>query len=220
MHAVADKGDCCDRRRCGGGDLYVSQVPMAMSYRPDPCLSSLLVVVRDEAAKTEPTVSLRSFDLRSLRSDDDGLGTVVSTTPSENHIKGERFPSLGVAKWIASIHITTSSLYMQGACDPLYIYAWGYAWVPWLFMISGFLLTHARLKLPADNDNGGVVKFVLRRLAKVMPLYVVAMLLSVLIRVVQGRMLPHLWILMTQFVLAQVKASKRLPTPTRPLLLY
>jgi len=173
-----------------------------MSDQPDPNLSSLLMVVCDDATVISP-----SFD---ELSDDDDLGRVSKT--------GERFPSLGVAKWIASIHITTNSFYIRGACDDLYIYAWGYAWFPWLFVMSGFLLTHARLMLPANNeaDEGTVVKLVLTRLAKVMPLYAVAMLLSVLIRIMEGRMLPHLWILITQFVLAQVmRASKHGSLPTR-----
>jgi hypothetical protein len=206
-HAVADKGACFDGRVGVLG--YISQVPTTMSCRPDLNLSSLLVVVRDQP--TVPPFVARSPDLRRSHSD-----TVVSSTPSGNRVKDERFPSLGVAKWIASIHITTGTLYSRGACNPLYIYSWGHAWVPWLFVTSGFLLTHARLTLPADNKNGGMVMFVLRRLAKVMPLYMVAMLLSVLIRIMEGRMLPHLWILITQFILAQVRATKRLLTPTRP----
>ena len=74
--------------------------------------------------------------------------TTAKPTP-----KGERLPGLNAARILASIHIVITHMYAQGATANVYIFSWGFTWVPWFFMLSGYVLTHAQLsrKKPAQT---------------------------------------------------------------------
>eukprot|EP00937_MAST-01D_sp_MAST-1D-sp2_P005373 g5373.t1 len=57
----------------------------------------------------------------------------------------ENLSALGAARLLASVHIVLGHLYQKGAITGPYLCGWGFTWVPWFFMLSGYVLTHARL---------------------------------------------------------------------------
>eukprot|EP00121_Abeoforma_whisleri_P001055 Awhi_evm1s939 len=58
-----------------------------------------------------------------------------------------RLSALGPARYIASVHIVCGHLVRRSPSPvPTWVTSdWGYTWVPWFFMLSGFVLTFARL---------------------------------------------------------------------------
>eukprot|EP00961_Rhodomonas_salina_P089930 1209515-Rhodomonas_salina.2 len=51
---------------------------------------------------------------------------------SKDYIMG-----LGTARVLASIHVVVGHLHAMGAVDNVYLFGWGFTWVPWFFMLSG-----------------------------------------------------------------------------------
>ena len=56
---------------------------------------------------------------------------------------------------------------------------WGFIWVPWFFMLSGFILTYARLKSKDPTWTDRTWPFVVKRAWNLWPLLVVSLLLSI-----------------------------------------
>lgn len=65
--------------------------------------------------------------------------------PPKKPSKGEHLAGLNFARILASIHIVVGHLYAKGAVASVYAFGWGFTWVPWFFMLSGYVLTHAQL---------------------------------------------------------------------------
>ena len=49
---------------------------------------------------------------------------------------------------MGSTHVVVGHLFAKGVTDPVYFFGWGFTWVPWFFMLSGFVLFSAYLKNP------------------------------------------------------------------------
>ena len=95
--------------------------------------------------------------------------------------------------------------YQQGAFRGVYFFAWGYTWVPWFFMLSGFVLATSELRrrAPPPRDAAALARFVVRRTAAIYPLYVCGVVLALAVRLVKGDALPPWWAAASQGVLAQ-----------------
>ncbi|QDZ21555.1 hypothetical protein A3770_06p40730 [Chloropicon primus] len=112
--------------------------------------------------------------------------------------------ALGFARFIASVHIVVGHLYAKGALkNPIHMFQYGFSWVPWFFMLSGFVLTHARLTSRDPSKVDDTLTFVWKRLANIFPMYAVGVLIAALIRVAQSKTLPQTWILVLQSWLLQ-----------------
>ena len=74
-----------------------------------------------------------------------GVKKTAKTAKPLSTAIGERLTSLGPARFLASMHIVAGHLYQKSALGPLFFFSWGYTWVPWFFMLSGYVLMHARL---------------------------------------------------------------------------
>lgn len=82
----------------------------------------------------------------------------------------QRFLGLNAVRLAASIHIVLGHLQKQGALrrsvGGVYVLRWGFTWVPWFFMLSGFVLTHARMKSRVKSSGAGaLVLFLKKRMA-------------------------------------------------------
>lgn len=120
---------------------------------------------------------------------------------------GQRFLGLNAARLGASIHIVVGHLYqkhaLHGELSGAYFFAWGYTWVPWFFMLSGFVLTHARLASKNPGRRESVVVFLQKRTAVIYPLYALSLLLALLVQWWQDRALPNWWVVLCQGLLVQ-----------------
>eukprot|EP00913_Durusdinium_trenchii_P004461 g4140.t1 len=79
---------------------------------------------------------------------------------------------------------------------PRYLCCWGYTWVPWFFMLSGFILCAAEMNKPRQE---GPVEYVARRLVTIYPVYAFGLLLSACLTSAG----PPCWVLVLQAWLLQ-----------------
>ena len=121
----------------------------------------------------------------------------------------EHFPGLNGARFLASIHIIlahASHSDKLGAPLKSHVWEWGGTWVPWFFMLSGFVLSHGRLQSLAPDRSEPVLAFLRKRTAGLYPLYASVLLLTMLIGLAKGTLAysqPVWWIAMSQAVLVQ-----------------
>jgi peptidoglycan/LPS O-acetylase OafA/YrhL len=54
---------------------------------------------------------------------------------------GARIDAFGAARILASLHVALGHLSRRGATRPFYFAAWGYTWVPFFVLLSGFVLS-------------------------------------------------------------------------------
>jgi len=111
---------------------------------------------------------------------------------------GDKFP-LGLARFCASLHVVIGHVYAKGITDKVYWFGWGFTWVPWFFMLSGFVLFNAHLKRPKEE---GIFDYVLRRSVSIYPLYAFSLLPAVVTARYLGHM-PPLNVLIAQSFLVQ-----------------
>lgn len=104
--------------------------------------------------------------------------------------RGERF-AFGAARYAASLHVVLGHLNARGLAQPWYLCCWGYTWVPWFFMLSGFILCAAELSNPRAEVSW---HYVARRLVTIYPVYGFGLLLAALLTS-QG---PPDWVLLLQ----------------------
>ena len=93
--------------------------------------------------------------------------------------RGERF-AFGAARYAASLHVVLGHLNARGLAQPWrlgtlccseslreslmrYLCCWGYTWVPWFFMLSGFILCAAETQNPRNEASW---PYVARRLVR------------------------------------------------------
>jgi hypothetical protein len=99
-------------------------------------------------------------------------------------LRGPRL-ALGPMRYIASVHIVMGHLSQCFKLDdgrlacPVGDAAtngWGFTWVPWFMMLSGFVLTFARLNSKSPDKREGSITFLLARLRSVYPVYLCGLL--------------------------------------------
>eukprot|EP00931_Biecheleriopsis_adriatica_P049161 TRINITY_DN28425_c0_g1_i1.p1 TRINITY_DN28425_c0_g1~~TRINITY_DN28425_c0_g1_i1.p1 ORF type:complete len:1772 (+),score=388.07 TRINITY_DN28425_c0_g1_i1:296-5317(+) len=111
----------------------------------------------------------------------------------------DRF-SFGLARAMASCHVVVGHLYARGDLPNHYVFGWGFTWVPWFFMLSGFILCTSELRRPTDS---GSLDYVAKRLVTIYPLYAVGLVISFLIAYSKGAHTPDTWVLVLQAWLLQ-----------------
>jgi len=110
----------------------------------------------------------------------------------------EKF-AFGLARCVASLHVVAGHLYARQAVADIYLFGWGFTWVPWFFMLSGFILFSAEARRPRSES---VLSYVSRRLVSIYPLYAVSLLAAFVIAKTQG-VAPSFPVLLLQVWLAQ-----------------
>ena len=103
------------------------------------------------------------------------------------------FP-FGLARFLASLHIVAGHLHARGRIGNAYLFTWGFTWVPWFFLLSGFVLFSAHARRPTRATP---LEYVRRRAVTIWPLYAASLLPA----------------------LALSKAQWHVPTPSAPCLL-
>jgi len=82
-----------------------------------------------------------------------------------------RLDGIHMARLLASFHIVVGHLYAKGSVDGVYFFSWGFTWVPWFFMLSGYVNTHARLYSKNPDAVDPPLLFCWKRLAPIYPAY-------------------------------------------------
>ncbi|CAE7866060.1 mdmB, partial [Symbiodinium microadriaticum] len=112
--------------------------------------------------------------------------------------KGDRY-SFGLARYLASLHVVLGHLNARGQTMDVYMCNWGFTWVPWFFMLSGFILCTAEMKNPRKEQP---YEYVARRFVTIYPVYAVSLLIASVPAVIAGT-LPSGWVLLMQAWLMQ-----------------
>ena len=148
---------------------------------------------------------LRTVKVDEVKVEEVSTSTVAVSAAAPSTVSRNRFGALDGARLLASIHIVLGHGYQQGAFRGVYFFAWGYTWVPWFFMLSGFVLATSELRrrAPPPRDAAALARFVVRRTAAIYPLYVCGVVLALAVRLVKGDALPPWWAAAAQGVLAQ-----------------
>ncbi|GMH80884.1 hypothetical protein TrLO_g8428, partial [Triparma laevis f. longispina] len=102
---------------------------------------------------------------------------------------GERLAGITLARMLASVHIVAGHMYQANALSG-YFYSWGYTWVPWFFMLSGYVLTHARLNSRDPGKLDRLDTMLIKRTTSIYPLYCIGLLVALVVLMVRGGKLP------------------------------
>lgn len=81
--------------------------------------------------------------------------------------------ALGFARYLASCHVVAGHWY-AGFSD---FARWGFTWVPFFFIVSGFVLTFSRLTSQNPERTEPIHRFVWKRLGSVYPLFVLSLVM-------------------------------------------
>jgi peptidoglycan/LPS O-acetylase OafA/YrhL len=100
------------------------------------------------------------------------------------------------------MHIVVGHMYQSGY-GGMYMCSWGFSWVPWFFMLSGYVLTLARHASKYPEAPQSVVTFVQKRAAVIYPPYAVSLFVGLAQLWWEGEALPKFYHLAAQGVLAQ-----------------
>mmetsp|Transcript_93047 Transcript_93047/g.262315 ORF Transcript_93047/g.262315 Transcript_93047/m.262315 type:complete len:1047 (+) Transcript_93047:1-3141(+) len=130
----------------------------------------------------------------SNRSEDGGAAATASGAPPA----GEKF-AFGLARCVASLHVVAGHLYARQAIADVYIFGWGFTWVPWFFMLSGFILFSAEARRPRAES---VLGYVARRSVSIYPLYGASLLVACVLAKAQDAS-PGFLVLLLQAWLGQ-----------------
>jgi len=106
-----------------------------------------------------------------------------STPTAQKKHPSDRF-AFGLARCIASSHVVAGHLYAKSAIVGFPAFGWGFTWVPWFFMLSGFILFNAEMKRPTQETS---LEYVLRRSVNIYPLYASGLILALIIAKCQGQ---------------------------------
>ena len=117
------------------------------------------------------------------------FGQYVSPPAEARHVAVEnkqsaesnRFDALGFARFIASMHVVLGHLSRRGQAPAWYISGWGFSWVPWFIMLSGYVLSMGELASTTQRASVSAAAFVYARLRGIYPAYVVGLALSYLL---------------------------------------
>eukprot|EP00434_Breviolum_minutum_P030827 symbB.v1.2.027259.t1/scaffold2785.1/size70456/2 len=114
-------------------------------------------------------------------------------------VAGNKYP-LGLARFMGSTHVVLGHLFAKGVTEPIYFFGWGFTWVPWFFMLSGFVLFSAYLKNPKEET---MVQYVMRRSTTIYPLYAFSLIPAFMIGKAAGTMAAEWPTLLAQSFLLQ-----------------
>ncbi|CAK9054524.1 Protein FAM3B [Durusdinium trenchii] len=101
---------------------------------------------------------------------------------------------------MGSTHVVVGHLFAKGVTSPTYFFGWGFTWVPWFFMLSGFVLFSAYLKNPKEET---MIQYVLRRSTTIYPLYAFSLIPAFILGKAYGTMAAEWPTLLAQSFLLQ-----------------
>jgi peptidoglycan/LPS O-acetylase OafA/YrhL len=119
----------------------------------------------------------------------------------------EKIQAIGFARYLASVHIVMGHLYQGGNISDFGGFnRFGFTWVPWFFLLSGFVLSLSeqkrRLNKSDRQENSeDEMQYVLRRLEGMYPAYFLGLLASLI----------TIW---------SIKGVESLPLPVNTLLFF
>ena len=122
---------------------------------------------------TRSIVSKKELGGNASSHDSRSSSVLLSWSKPMSTTTGERLTSLGPARFMASMHIVAGHLYQKSALGPLYLLSWGYTWVPWFFMLSGYVLMHARLNSRTPDKVDAPLTALWKRTSSIFPMYAV-----------------------------------------------
>mmetsp|Transcript_81365 Transcript_81365/g.143597 ORF Transcript_81365/g.143597 Transcript_81365/m.143597 type:complete len:1943 (-) Transcript_81365:182-6010(-) len=140
----------------GGGD----EVVVAVTETPEPAKEP------EKAATKEPEKAIEGTSPEK---------PAPQTCLGRIRLAGNKYP-LGLARFAASSHVVIGHLAgRSGVIDREHTYfaVWGFTWVPWFFMLSGFVLFSAYLKNPKEES---MFQYAIRRSVTIYPLYAVSLI--------------------------------------------
>lgn len=176
----------------------------AVNQVPDTTKDDLQQTTGGDSEPSEETPSDSNENSASAVLDDVEQASVPQNSgeqtpqPAKEHLS-----ALGFARFLASLHIVLGHLYAKGAIANVYFFGWGYTWVPWFFVLSGYVLTHARLNSSKPERVDGPYKHISKRLSTIFPMYAFGVFLTAMIRIGKDVELPGYDILIAQSFLTQ-----------------
>jgi hypothetical protein len=131
----------------------------------------------EEASHAENTIRLKRASEKAtiIKVARPKEATAAAAMGTRRHIK-----AFGVARFLASLHIVAGHLYRGNprAVPNFWVFDFGYTWVPYFMMMSGFILSYARLTSRDPNRVVPVLDFVQARLFGIYPLYLAGLLIA------------------------------------------
>ena len=115
----------------------------------------------------------------------------------------EYLHALDVARIFGSVHVVLGHLHALGALHAAYFFGWGFTWVPWFFMLSGYVLTHARLNARDPDKLDSPATFTAVRIATLFPMYALGLVVALLIRIGTEKSVPGWYEMGAQGLLLQ-----------------
>jgi len=152
------------------------------------CLLQLLRSAGRRTKKSQHDSLTSAVPMQSSKqSDADGAASSSSTPGTEAGAGagrgkgGERLEAISGARLIASLHVVGTHLSrLSSSSSHPYLLQWGYTWVPWFFLLSGYILTFGRVTRRSRADDLDPLQFVWKRLAAVYPLYIFGFAVSLI----------------------------------------
>ncbi|CAJ1351637.1 unnamed protein product [Effrenium voratum] len=150
--------------------------PVDVSPRSKPDMDRAVTVhlgggVMDEVVPDEQAAD--AGEIHAVMAEPSAAKPAPKTPPKA----GDKFP-LGLARFIAAVHVVLFHLYAEGVTPDVYLFGWGFTWVPWFFMLSGFVLGNGHECRP---NKDGILQYTERRLVTVYPLYASTLLPALVI---------------------------------------
>ena len=101
--------------------------------------------------------------------------------PPVKDIGSNKFEALATARYIASMHIVLGHMYQSGHLSDFRGFnLFGYTWVPWFFVLSGFVLTTSEISRRNKNEIPvSISEYIIRRLEALYPIYALGLFASV-----------------------------------------
>eukprot|EP00931_Biecheleriopsis_adriatica_P097680 TRINITY_DN714_c0_g1_i4.p1 TRINITY_DN714_c0_g1~~TRINITY_DN714_c0_g1_i4.p1 ORF type:complete len:1084 (-),score=198.45 TRINITY_DN714_c0_g1_i4:118-3369(-) len=113
---------------------------------------------------------------------------------------GNKYP-LGLARFLGSLHVVVGHIAAKGVVDDSwFLFNFGFTWVPWFFMLSGFVLFSAYLRNPKEET---MIQYVMRRSNTIYPLYAISLIPSFVLAKSMGTLQASWLTLVAQSFLLQ-----------------
>jgi len=189
-----------------GSERYVSTTPTVATATSLATTSSSSLSNRTNRTKRRRSVvAAAASNLTSLVLNEGSKkkSNIKGSTRLLSTCHGERLTSLTGARFLASMHIVAGHLYQKSAVGPMYFLGWGFTWVPWFFMLSGYVLMHARIlsRTPDRVDTPQAALW--KRSSTIFPMYAIGVILDMIAFVARGSRLPAYHILISQSFMLQ-----------------
>lgn len=112
------------------------------------------ITMKDLDMKDEPMVT-QDYDLSNGQSTEGTrrVSVCAERPASESDGASRQLDAITGARLIASLHVAATHLarLKPPAAPCIYLFQWGFTWVPWFFMLSGYILAYARLSKTTQN---------------------------------------------------------------------